>query len=471
MSKTKVSTTIVSPNSVSTAKVSLTKVSLTTATSITVANMVGTGVFTSLGFQVVDVHSGFALLLLWAAGGVFALCGALAYGELAAALPRSGGEFHFLSAIFHPALGFLAGWVSLTVGFAAPIALAAMAFGQYLARVVPGLTPLVASCVVVALVTLAHLRDLKFSSSFQNAFTLLKVGLVLVFIVAGVLTEQPTAIDFAPQPGDLEVVLGSSFAISLLFVMFAYSGWNAATYITGEVADPATNVPRSLVIGTALVTLLYVGLNWAFLRITPIADLAGQVEVGHIVAEDVFGQVGGRWMSTILCIALISTISAMTWAGPRVTQTMGQDFAFFRAFAATHRDGSPRQAILLQTAIVLLLLLTATFEVVLVYIQFTLVLSSFLAVLGVFELRRKAPDLPRPYRTWGYPVTPLLFLALSVATMGHTLVTRPWESLAGLATVAVGLPIYWLSPRMGADESSPKIKPATSADVNGADET
>ncbi len=409
--------------------------------------MVGTGVFTSLGFQVVDIHSGFALLMLWIAGGVFALCGALSYGELAAALPRSGGEFHFLSAIFHPVLGFLAGWVSLTVGFAAPIALAAMAFGQYFARVVPGLPALGVSCAVVAVVTAAHLRGLRFSSFFQNIFTLVKVGLVLVFVVAAVFTERPAAIDFTPRPGDLDVVLGSPFAISLLFVMFAYSGWNASTYITGEVADPARNVPRSLILGTSLVMVLYVALNWAFLAIAPIADLAGQVDVGHIVAERVFGQVGGRWMSMMLCIALISTISAMTWAGPRVTQTMGQDFAFFRTFAVTHRGGSPRRAILLQTAIVLVLLLTATFEVVLVYIQFTLVLSSFLAVLGVFELRRKAPDLPRPYKTWGYPATPLLFLAISLATMGHTLVTRPWESLAGLATVAVGLPIYWLSPR------------------------
>ncbi len=426
-------------------------VSLTTATSITVANMVGTGVFTSLGFQVIDIHSGFALLLLWIAGGVFALCGALSYGELAAALPRSGGEFHFLTSIFHPALGFLAGWVSLTVGFAAPIALAAMAFGQYFARIVPGLPALGASCAVVALVTVAHLRGLRFSSSFQNVFTVVKVGLVLVFVAAAAFGERSAAIDFTPRAEDLDVVMGSPFAISLLFVMFAYSGWNASTYITGEVVDPAKNVPRSLVLGTTLVMLLYVALNWAFLVISPIADLAGQVEIGHIVAVEVFGQVGGRWMSAMLCIALISTISAMTWAGPRVTQTMGQDFAFFRAFAVTHHGGSPRRAILLQAAIVLVLLLTAAFEVVLVYIQFTLVLSSFLTVLGVFELRRKAPDLPRPYKTWGYPVTPLLFLVISLATMGHTLVTRPWESLAGLVTVAAGLPIYWLSPRRAAE--------------------
>ncbi len=424
-------------------------ISLTTATSITVANMIGTGVFTSLGFQVADVHSGFALLMLWVIGGVFALCGALAYGELAAALPRSGGEFHFLSRVFHPSLGFLTGWVSLTVGFAAPIALAAMAFGRYWTRVFPGVSPLLASCVVVTLVTLVHLHDLRFGSLFQNFFTVFKVALIVVFIGAAALSGTPSAISFAPRSGDFSAMLGAPFAISLLFVTYAYAGWNAATYVTGEVANPAKAVPRSLALGTGLVMVLYVGLNWAFLASAPIAELEGQIEVGHVAAEKIFGATGGALMSSMLCIALVSTISAMTWAGPRVTQVMGQDFAFFRALAATHAGGSPRRAILLQTAIVFALLVSSTFEAVLVYIQFTLIASSLLTVLGVFYLRRTEPDLPRPYKTWGYPVTPLLFVAISVVTMGHTLFTRPWESLAGLVTVLAGLPIYWLSPRIG----------------------
>ncbi len=424
-------------------------ISLTTATSITIANMIGTGVFTSLGFQVVEIRSGFALLLLWVIGGVFALCGALAYGELAAALPRSGGEFHFLSRVFHPSLGFLSGWVSLTVGFAAPIALAAMAFGRYWSRVSPDTSPLAASSIVVVLVTLAHLHNLRFGSVFQNVFTVFKVALILVFIGAALIAEGPSAISFAPSTGDLNVVLGAPFAISLLFVTYAYAGWNAATYVTGEVSNPASTVPRSLILGTGLVLVLYVGLNWAFLASAPISELSGQIEVGHIAAEHIFGTSGGALMSAMLCIALVSTISAMIWAGPRVTQVMGQDFAFFRALAATHPGGSPRRAILLQTAIVLVLLLSSTFEAILVYIQFTLILSSLLTVLGVFYLRRVEPDLPRPYKTWGYPITPLLFVAISLVTMGHTLIMRPWESLAGLATVVAGLPIYWLSPRIG----------------------
>ncbi len=423
------------------------KISLTTATSITVANMIGTGVFTSLGFQVVDIHSGFALLMVWVLGGVFALCGALSYGELAATIPRSGGEFHFVGRIYHPALGFLTGWTSITVGFAAPIALAAMAFGRYFHRVVPGSSPVAVSCVVVALVTLFHLRDLRLGSWFQNLFTVFKVLLILVFIGASLTVKNPEPLSFAPTGADLSTVLGGPFAIALLFVMFAYSGWNASTYITDEVHDPARNVPRSLLLGTALVLVLYVGLNWAFLATAPIAEMAGQVEVGHVVATRIFGPEGGKVMSALLCIALVSAVSAMTWAGPRVTQVMGQDLAAFRPLARTSAAGIPRLAVLVQSAIVFVLLLTSTFEKILVYTQFTLTLWSFLTVLGVFVLRRTAPDLERPYRTWGYPLTPLLFLMISLFALGYTLVDRPWESLAGLATILAGLPIYLLSPK------------------------
>ncbi len=422
-------------------------ISLATATSITIANMIGTGVFTSLGFQVVDIRSGFSLLLLWVVGGVLALCGALCYAELGAALPRSGGELNFLSRIYHPGVGFLFGWVSVTVGFGPPIALAAMAFGRYFARVVPGASPLVVSCVVVALVTAVHLRDLRLGAVFQNTFTLFKVLLILVFIGAALAAGEHQPISFAPTAADLGTAVSAPFAISLMFVMFAYTGWNASVYVIDEVRDPTRTVPRSLVLGTAVVLVLYVGLNWAFLASAPIDELRGQIEVGHVAATHVFGAAGGRLLSALLCVALVSTISAMTWAGPRVTQVMGQDFTFFRALARTNAHGIPQLAILVQTAIVFAMLLTGSFERILVYTQFTLALSSLLTVVGVFVLRARAPKLPRPYRTWGYPVTPLLFALISLFALGYSLTTRPVESLAGLATVLVGLPLYLLSPR------------------------
>jgi len=389
--------------------------------------------------------------MLWLVGGVFALCGALSYGELAAALPRSGGEFNFLSRTLHPAVGFLAGWVSATAGFAAPIALAAMAFGGYLHQVAPEVPRLAASCAVVALVTAFHLRDLAIGSLFQNVFTVFKLLLAGFFISAPLWTTASSEIGFAPTPGDAATLLSAPFAVSLLFVMFAYSGWNASSYIVGEIRDPGRNVPRSLLIGTVIVIAVYVGLHWAFLTTTPIAAIEGQIEVGHVVATRIFGPAGGRWMSSMLCIALVSTISAMTWAGPRVTQTIGEDFVFFRALARTNRAGIPTLAIGVQTALVLVMILTSTFDEVLVYVQVTLVASSALTVVGLFRLRSTQPDLPRPYRTWGYPLTPALFLLISVVTMVHTLVERPWESLAGGATVLLGLPIYYLSPKTFAE--------------------
>lgn len=422
------------------------KITLGTATAITVANMIGTGVFTSLGFQVEKISSGFLILLLWGGGGLFALCGALSYGELASSLPRSGGEFNFLGRIYHPLAGFLAGWVSLMVGFAPPIALAAMAFGRYFAQALPGISPLLVSVALVVAVTLVHLRDLRTGAWFQNLFTALKVLLILVLVVASWRYSQPAAIDFWPRQGDWQGLLGAPFAISLLFVMYSYTGWNAATYIIDEVRDPVRTVPRSLFLGTALVTVMYVALNGSFLRVAPMEELAGKVEIAHVVAIRLFGDLGGRWMSGLLCLALVSTVSAMTWAGPRVTQVMGQDHAWLRGLSITVR-GVPRRAILFQSGLVILLLSTSTFEAVLVYTQFSLGLSSLLAVLGVFYLRRTGRSAASGRWSWGYPFAPGLFAVVSCFALGHALVTQPVESVAGLLTILVGVPIYFLSAR------------------------
>lgn len=425
--------------------------------SIAIANMVGTGVFTSLGFQLLDIRSGFALLSLWVVGGVFALCGALTYGELAAALPRSGGEFHFLGRIFHPSLGFLAGWVSFIMGFALPVALAAMAFGSYFAGVAPQVDPKLSASVLVAVVTLAHLRDLKLGSVFQNVFTGFKLVLVLVFIGAATwaaMTGRTTTdISFAPGPDDLDAILSGPYWVSLLYVMFAYAGWNASVYVIDEMRSPERDVPRSLALATGLVLVLYVLLNWAFLVTAPSGDMAGKIDVGHVSAQFIWGAGGGRIMSGLLCLALVSTISAMVWAGPRVTQVIGQDYAFFRGLARTNAHGVPVVAILVQSALVVAMILFTEFQQLLIYTQFILALCSAATVAGVFWLRRREPDLPRPYRTWGYPITPLVFLLITLLTVVFTLVQNPVESLVGLATVLLGLPIYLASPRTARAES------------------
>jgi APA family basic amino acid/polyamine antiporter len=418
-----------------------------TAIALAVANMIGIGVFTSLGFQVKDIPSGFALLALWVIGGIFALCGGLSYAELATAFPRSGGEYNLLSRIYHRAVGFLAGWVSATVGFAAPTALAATAFGGYFAGVVPGVSPLALALLVVWSVSLVHLWGMDRASTFQNVSTLVKVALILVFIVAALAFGSRAPISFAPSRGDLGVIASPAFAVALAFVMYSYAGWNAVTYIAGEVRDPKRTLPRSVLAAVAIVTVLYVSLNAVFLYTTPTDELAGQIDVALVAGQHIFGDVGGRIVGAVICIGLISSISAMMWLGPRVTMAMGEDYPLLSAFARKTKSGVPAVAVLFQLAIVTLLLLTQGFESILEFIQFALTISSFLTVLGVIVLRHTKPDLPRPYRVWGYPLTPILFLAVSLFMMVNLLLARPVQSLAGVAMVVTGLLVYALSIR------------------------
>ena len=425
-----------------------------TASAIAVADMVGIGVFTSLGFQLIDITSAFSIIVLWVVGGVVALCGALSYGELAAALPRSGGEYNFLSRIYRPAIGFMAGWLSVTVGFAAPIALAAIAFGAYFDGVAPGIaSPLWLGIGVVWIIGLVHLTGVRHSSRFQNISTIAKVVLIVAFIVAGFATGNPEPISFAPSSIDLHHITSAPFAIGLVFVMYSYSGWNAQTYIMGEIHDPKCTVPRSLFIATFIVLLLYLGLNIVFLYTTPMEKMAGQIEVALVAGKHIFGENGGRIVGALICAGLVSTISAMTWIGPRVTKVMGEDIPLFAIFARENKNGVPAFAIGLQLIIVTALILTQSFEHVLNYIQFAITLSSFLTVLGVMVLRRTQPELERPYRTWGYPVTPILFLVVTAFMMGYLILERPVQSFAGLATLVAGLAVYFISSKHNPETS------------------
>lgn len=423
------------------------KITFLTGAAIVIANMVGTGVFTSLGFQVLGIQSGFALLMLWLVGGLIALCGAVCYGELAAAMPRSGGEYHYLSQIYHPAVGFLSGWVSATVGFAAPTALAALALGQYAKSVWPGLHPQWLSVAVVLALTLVHGSSTRVGSRLQVVITALKVAVLVVFIGAGMVVGEGQPIGFLPDAVGWQSLRSPAFAVSLVYVSYAYSGWNAAVYLTGEIDNPRRNLSRILLAGTAVVLLLYVGLNYVFLRSTPLTGLKGQLEVGFVAATSLFGPLGGRLMGGIIAALLVSTISSMVFAGPRIVQTMGEDVAALRFLAPKSRTGIPVRALALQTVITLAFMLKPSFQGVLVYAGFVLNLFTFLTVLGLFVLRFRRPDLPRPYRAWGYPLTPLIFLALSGWTMAHIYHEKPTESRYGLYTLAMGLFIYFLTAR------------------------
>jgi len=414
-----------------------------TACSIVIANIIGTGIFTSLGFQLANIQSGFVLLMLWVVGGTAALCGALCYGELSAALPRSGGEYHFLSRIYHPALGFMAGFISATVGFSAPIALAAMAFGKYLQGVLDFGSPVFFSFAVVWLVALFHLKNLRLGSAFHNLSTFIKLLLIAALVVAGFFVQPKQPIDFFPSPGDTTLIFGAPFAVALVYVMYSYSGWNAAVYITGEIKQPEKNVPRSLLVGTGTVIVLYVLLNAIFLATTPAQELKDQLEVGLIAGKHIFGANGGRVAGAVICLGLISAISSMTWIGPRVTMSMGEDHWLLRLMGRKNSHGIPTNAILLQLLIINLLLLTRSFESVVQYTQFSLLLCSLFTVLGVIVLRMTRPELARPYRVWAYPLPPIIFATITIWMMFYLLRWKTTESLAGLATAVVGLLLYF----------------------------
>jgi basic amino acid/polyamine antiporter, APA family len=417
-------------------------VSVLVATAIVVADMVGVGVFTSLGFQVKDIASGFSILLLWTVGGLVALCGVFAYGELGAMFPRSSGEYNFLSRAYHPAFGFLAGFVSATVGFAAPVALAAMAFGEYAKSVFSGVPPMVLAIAVVWLVSLVQLSGVKHSSTFQLISTMLKVVLIIAFLIAGTVIGTPQPISFAPSASDFSQVTSAPFAIGLVFVMYSFSGWNAATYIIGEMNTPQQSLPRALLAGTLIVLVLYVALNAVFLYSTPIGALAGQLNVASVAGSAIFGGIGGRIVGAMICVGLISSISAMMWIGPRVMMTMGEDIPALRVFSRKSTRGAPAYAILFQLAVSNLLLFTRSFEAVLDFIQFALLFCSFFTVAGVIKLRITDPDLPRPYRAWGYPFTPLVFLLVTAFMMYYLLTERLVQSLAGMLVMVSGLLIY-----------------------------
>ena len=421
-----------------------------TVMAVVVANMVGTGVFTSLGFQLLDIRSGFVLLALWAVGGLAAVCGAMTYAELGAAMPRSGGEYNFLTRIYHPSVGFVSGWVSATVGFAGPTALAAMTFAAYGTSVFQmgenaWLEKSLAAALVIAL-TLVHASNRRNSGALQVIFTILKVAIIVVFCSAALFAvDSPQPVTFLPVAGDGALLTSGVFAVALIYVSFAYTGWNAATYLSSELENPQRTLPWILMGGTMIVTLLYVALNFTFLYTTPMDAMVGQVEVGFISAEAAFGELGGRFTGLVLAMLLVSTVSAMTMAGPRVIQVIGEDFPALNALAKKNENGIPAIAIYIQSAIALLFIFSSTFESVLVFSGFTLALSSFTTVLGIFVLRWRQPDLPRPYTTFLFPLPPLIYLALTGWTLAFVLISRPVEGLFGLGIIGLGLVFYFLS--------------------------
>lgn len=407
---------------------------LPTATALVVASMIGTGVFTTSGFLLADLKSPWLVLLAWLVGGVVATCGALSYGALSRRFPESGGEYVFLSRTLHPAAGHSAGWVSLLVGFSAPLAAAAFGFGEYTKDWFPHWSPQALGTVLLLAFALIHAAHTVRGAWVQNFAVALKVLLMAVFVVLA-LPRLPSLPVSAAEVGGASP---GAFAVSLVWVFFSYSGWNAAVYIGGEVREPERNLPRALLQGTALVTALYLALNTAFVFSAPLTALAGKPDIGRVAAMALGGAAWADALSALVALALATSVSAMMMAGPRVYARMACDGVLPR-FLACEGD-APRAAIALQCALALLLLWSSTFKGLLTYIGFTLGLSTAATVLGLIRLKLEegeALEVP------GWPWVPGAFLLGMLAMTVFAVLRQPMESLYGFATLSLG----WFSWR------------------------
>jgi len=423
------------------------KYSLSVATMLVIANMVGTGVFTSLGYQVGPVPSVFAILVLWAVGGVVALCGALSYAELATALKRSGGEYLFLSKIFHPAFGFLSGWTSMMVGFAGAVSAVALAIGEYSTDLF-GLPVQVIAVLAITLVTVIHLLGVRTGGIAQNLFTGFKLSLILFFCISPFFFgSEGSGLTFGPSSGDLDLILSPGWAVSLVFVVYAYSGWNASSYIAGNMENPARNLPRSLFTGTLIVMAVYLALNAMFLSVAGFDELNGQNDIGNVVARKLFGAPTARLFSALFSIALLSTLSAMTIAGPRVGEAMGEDHPALRFLSRKNRFDMPWPAIVFQSAWSVLLVLVSSFKEIIQYISVSLSWFTLCSVIGLFFLRWKSKGGDRVFSVPLYPVTPLIFIVATLWMIGYVTWSDPSVILYSLATVGAGLVLYLVISR------------------------
>jgi basic amino acid/polyamine antiporter, APA family len=433
------------------------KLGLFPVTNIVIANIIGAGIFTTTGYLMVFLGNPLIMLTLWFVGGIIAFCGALAFGELGATFPEAGGEYIFISKLFHPLLGFLSGWLSLIVGFSAPIAASAIGFSKYFTWAFPQIQSLLfldgiiqpeifnktLAILIILIFTIIHSRGVIFGTKVQNGLTILKLILVVGLIAAGFLVgngsfqnlEQTQAFQFNFSGW-------KSMGLSLMFIMFAYSGWNSATYIGSEIKNPRKVIPWSLLISTGVVIVLYLLLNLFFVYAIPPAEMVGEPEIGGLAAGKSFGGVAETIISLLISFALFSSLSAFIILGPRVYYSMAKDGYFFQFAAKIHKKYKvPTNAIILQSAIAIILVMSGTFEQILVYMGFSLGIFPILAVLGVFKLRltgKSALKLP------GYPIIHLVFILAGITMLVLAFFERPWESSIAILTALSGIPVfYW----------------------------
>lgn len=437
------------------------------ATALVVANMVGTGIFTTSGFLAGQLGDPMLILFIWVVGALFALAGAFCYSELGINFPASGGEYVYLTRAYGPTWGFMTGWVSFFAGFSAPIAAASLAFSDYLGYFFPALrqasavytigtgtfslqfggAQVMASVLIIAF-TVLNIFGVRRVARVQNLLTAAKVLVLLAFIGLGFLIGTGSWTHFSmPAQRTVQTSLAAQFAISLFWIYFSYSGWNAATYVAEELKQPSRTLPAALAIGTALVAAMYVGLNLVFMYGASLEEMKGVIAIGALTASKLFGAGVAGTFSALMALALLSTVNAMVTIGPRVYYAMAKNGAFLPAAAKVHpRWHTPVAAILSQGACAILLTLTP-FPALVVYIGFTLNFFAVLSVSSLFLFRRRPGWQTLPQVNFAFPVIPVAFILVGLWMTFYGLMLQPRVSLVAIITIATGAAVYHLRIR------------------------
>jgi APA family basic amino acid/polyamine antiporter len=440
------------------------QIGLFSAVMLIAGDMIGTGIFISTGVIAETLPSPGGVLLVWLLGGLLALAGALSCAELSASLPYAGGDYIYIREAYGKLMGFLSGWSSFLVTFSGAIAFLAVSLNGFTAFFFPVLRsesilfslaiPLVPITVtagtifavaVVLLLSGLHCLGVRQGTMTQNVLTILKIGALLGIIVFGILFGKGDTAHFTPLFEWQKVGSFSVFAAAFIPVIFAYSGWNAVTYIAGEVKDPEKNLPRALLLGVLIVTALYLAVNAVYIYAVPVTEMKGALRMSEVATTALFGYQTSAWITAIITISILGALNVVTMIGPRIYYAMAQDGVLFKSLGRVHpKFGTPTSAIILQAAWACLLILTNTWGTLFTYVSVVITLFSAFTVGSVIVLRYKRPELKRPYRLWGYPIVPLLFVLIHVGIVWGSVKEKPFESLVGVVIVAIGIPIYFL---------------------------
>lgn len=416
------------------------KIGWKTATAIVISNMVGTGVFTSLGYQVPELHNTFTIILLWTIGGILALIGAFIYAELGAHFKQSGGDYIYLSRTYHPIMGYITSWVSLIVGFSGPIALAALAMAKYLGFENERSTAIL----IIIIIAVFQCFSLKVSSRFQNIFAVLKVAFIIVLILIGIsISPSPTNALLWDNSWTHEIIV-PAFASSLVFVTYAYTGWNSASYIVEEIEKPKVNLPKALIIGTVFVTVSYVLVNFVFLKHASIEQMEGKEDIANIAFTNILGVRGVKWISYLIALQLVSTISGYLWVGSRVTQATAKENHLWSYLGKENKNRIPIWAVVAHTLISILIILSGKFEEIFIYTAFVLQLLSTAAVSTSLFIKKKDRVL---FKGNIFLLMPVIFLLFSFYILYFTFVNHPRESIIGLGIIGAGMTLYFFDKK------------------------